>query len=211
MVEIIPAINAEVFEEVERKIRLVESYVQWVHLDIADRTFTKNTLWHDARDLVGFETPLKIEVHLMIDRPEERIGEWFLPVVKRAIVHHETVSDIDFLLARCKEAGMELGVAIATNTPWAELKSYIGKVNFFQILAVHPGLAGQKFQEHNYDKIRHLRASCPSCTIEVDGGVSMSSAKKCIDAGADVLAVASAIFSVNGVQSAIGELQKKVL
>ena len=188
------------------KIRTVEPHIQWVHLDIADGTFTENTLWHDSRDLVGLETQPKIEVHFMIARPEERIGEWLLPCIKRVIVHHETVRDIDFLMARCQEEDVELGVAIATDTPWTVLKPYIGKVNFFQILAVHPGFTGQQFQEHNYDKIRHLRELCPACDIEADGGINPKTAKKCIEAGANILAAASAIFGQDDIKRAIEQL-----
>ena len=193
-VEIIPAINAEIFAEVERRIRLVEPFVRWVHLDIADGTFTPNILWHDPADLASFKTPLAVELHLMIARPEDKIASWLVPGVKRVIVHHETLSDADIIMDACGAAGVETGIAIATETPWTALQQYFGKTSFFQILAVRPGRAGQEFQASNYDKIRDLRTACPSCTIEVDGGVKIGVARQCVEAGANILAAASAIF-----------------
>ena len=76
MVEVIPGINAKTWEEVREKIRRVEHYTKWIHLDVADGTFTKNTLWHNPLDLVGFESVAKIEVHLMESDPEERFEAW---------------------------------------------------------------------------------------------------------------------------------------
>ena len=87
--EIIPAINADNFEEIKEKISLLESLKsstpKWVHLDVADGTWTKNTIWHNPEDLVGFNTFLNIEVHLMILKPEERIEKWLLKNIKRII------------------------------------------------------------------------------------------------------------------------------
>ena len=79
---IIPAINADSFEEVQKKIKLIEPYVSWAHLDIADGTFTRNTLWHNLVEFAMIETELNIEIHLMIDKVEEKIDHWFNPSVK---------------------------------------------------------------------------------------------------------------------------------
>ena len=79
---IIPAINADTFEEVQKKIKLIEPYVSWAHLDIADGTFTRNTLWHNLVEFALIETELNIELHLMMDRVEEKIDHWLNPSVK---------------------------------------------------------------------------------------------------------------------------------
>ena len=208
MMQIIPAINATDFKEVKKKIKLVERYVKWVHLDVADGTFTENTLWHDARDLVGLKTKLNIEVHLMVVNPEERALEWLFHPVKRILVHHETIDDIDLIVEKCREAQVETGVAIAPESDWTALESYIGTVNFFQILAVKPGHAGQEFLEENYEKIKQLRRICTGCDIEVDGGVKMGVAEKCVAAGANILVAASAIFGDKDIKRAIDMLKE---
>lgn len=207
MTEIIPAINAEAFEEVKKRIKLVEPYTKWVQLDIADGTFTKNTTWHKAGDLLGLETSLKIEVHLMINNIEERLGEWLIAPVSRIIFHLETAKDPNFILEKCKKAGIETGLAIGPDTPWTKLVPYLDKINLVQILGVYPGLAGQEFQEDCFDKIRHLRKERPNCIIEVDGGMTKETARKAVEAGANIIVAASAIFDSEDIKKTIEELK----
>ncbi len=207
MVEVIPAINAETWAAVAEKLRRIEPYTEWVHIDVADGTFTPNTLWHNPLDLVGLETPLKIEVHLMEDRPEERIEAWLLEPVKRIIVHQEVSHDLDFILAECRAEGIQVGLSVNSHTSWTGLKPFTEKVDLLQILAVHAGRAGQVFERHNLSKIKHLRAFAPKAIIEVDGGIVPDIADECARAGADILASANYIFSHPSPKMAIRELQ----
>jgi ribulose-phosphate 3-epimerase len=209
MAEIIPAINAETFEEVERRIKLVEPYAEWAQLDIADGTFTKNTTWHNAGDLLSLETPLKIEVHLMVSDIERKIEEWLIAPVKRIIFHLEAAKDSDFVIEKCKKEGKEVGLAIGPDVPWTKLVPFFDRVGFFQILGVYPGLPGQKFQEECFDKIRHLRKEQPNCIIEVDGGMDLETAKKAVSAGASIIAAASAIFETENIEEAIKNLKSE--
>ncbi len=207
MVEIIPAVNAETWQEVVTKIRRVESFSKWVHIDVADGTFTPNTIWHNPLDLVGFETPANVEIHLMEDRPEERIEAWLIKPVKRIIVHYEVAHDLDFIFTECWRAKIEVGVAVNSRTSWTCLKPFISRVHLFQILAVHPGKAGQEFERHNLSKIKHLRTACHDCNIEVDGGMNPKNAEDAVKAGANIIASASYIFSHPSPKMAMKELQ----
>lgn len=210
-IEIIPAVNVETFEKAEQRIRLVEPYSTWVHLDIADGAFTKNTIWHDARDLVGFHTSLKIEAHLMIRDIDIRIAEWLSAPVDRVVFHVEAGHDPDLVIQKCREAGKQVGLAIVPDTSWIQLQPYWDKVDIVQTLGVHPGLAGQEIQPETYEKIAHLRASCPSCTIEVDGGMKVGTARRAALKGANIIVAASAIFGSEDVGRAIEELKKDVM
>lgn len=196
--EIIPVINAENFEEIKEKISLLESLgngvSKWVHLDVADGTFTKNTIWHNPEDLLGLQTTLKIEVHLMILKPEERIESWLLENVKRIIFNLEGSGAPDFIIEKCREKGIEVGVSIGPDTPWTQAQPFLKKADLIQVLSVYPGLAGQGFIEDSLDKIKHLRENCPDCRIEVDGGINPETTKKAVGAGADILVSASYIF-----------------
>ena len=206
--QIIPAINSVSFEEILEKIKLVEPYSEWVHLDVADGTFTKNTLWHNASDLITLDTKLSIEAHLMIDDAEKRIDEWLVPGVARIIFHLSGSKDPSFVVAKCKKQKVEVGVSVAPDESLAQALAYKDKVNFFQILGVWPGLPGQKTLEETYERIKEVRKFCPSCIIEVDGGMNRETIPRATVAGADIIVAASAIFdSAKHVREAIKELQ----
>ena len=205
---IIPAINADSFEEVQKKIKLIEPYFSWVHLDIADGTFTKNTLWHNLVEFAMIETELNLEVHLMIDKVEEKIDHWFNPSVKRIIFHLGGSRDPGFVIERCHKNKTEAGIAISPDESIAQALAYKNKVDLFQILGVRPGLPGQKMDENTLERIKEVRKFCPSCIIEVDGGMNLETIPKAISAGANRIVSASAIFdSGKNVGEAIEELK----
>lgn len=209
--QIIPAINVESFEEVKRRVRLVETLlmeegINWIQIDVGDGTMTPNTSWHEAKDLMGLETPLKIEVQLMIDDLDRRIDNWLLKTVDRIVFHLEGADDVAFVIERIKKAGIEIGIGIAPSTPVEKLKSYLDKIDLVLVLGVNPGLSGQEMFPSTVEKVKDLRKIAKSCIIEVDGGVNTKTAKALVDAGADVLAVGSAIFGQNDIKKAVHNL-----
>ena len=204
---LIPAINADTFEEVQKKIKLIEPYVSWAHLDIADGTFTKNTLWHNPTDLALLETSLNLEIHLMTNDVERRIQNWLIKGVKKIIFHLDGTQDAGFVIDKCEKVGVEAGISIAPDESIAKAMAYQGKINFFQILGVRPGLPGQKMDENILERIREVRKFCPSCIIEVDGGMNKKTIPRAISAGANIIVSASAIF--DGGKS-VGETIKEI-
>ncbi|MCK6462505.1 MAG: hypothetical protein L6Q29_01655 [Candidatus Pacebacteria bacterium] len=208
MIEIIPAINALSFEEAKNKIRLVEPYVKWAHLDVADGTFTKNTLWHNPAELDLLETSLNLEVHLMASEPEKRIMDWLKPNVRRIIFHVGASKDPDFVINLCQKNDVEAGVSISPDESEAKALARKDKVKFFQILGVHPGLPGQKTLEETFDRIKEVRKFCPSCIIEADGGMNKETIPKVVSAGANIIVAANAIFnSGKSINETIEELE----
>lgn len=194
MAEVIPSINVDSFEEVEKRIRLVEPYVDWIHLDISDGTFSKHVSWHNPKDLIGFETSAKIEVHLMVQSPEKEIEEWLLTPVSRIIFHQEATKNHELIIEKIRGAGREAGIAINPDTPWLKLFPYFDKVDILQVLAVSPGPSGQFLSEEAIHKIGHIKHTCHPCIIEVDGGVNLQNAQILTKEGADVLVAGKAIF-----------------
>jgi ribulose-phosphate 3-epimerase len=212
MTHIIPAINVNDFSEVERRVRLAEHHVEWVHIDVADGTFTPHAVWHDARDLKNFTTPLKIEIHFMVKNPEAKIAEWFLPAVSRIIFHEEATHEAHSLIENCHKASKEVGVAIRLDTLWEALIPYSKTADIIQTLAVHPGPSGQIFDPATLEKIKHLRAAAPDAMIEVDGGLGAQGiARECVRAGADALVVGESLFEGScGFAEALQALQKNI-
>ena len=206
-IAVIPAINAVDFEEVKKKIKLVEPFSKWVHLDVADGTFTPNTIWHNASDLFTLQTPLLIEAHLMVRDMDTRWREWVLPNVSRIIFHLEAAHDPEFVLNKIKDSHKQVGIAIRPETEWQKLEPYCEKADLVQTLAVPPGHAGQEFRPEILDKIRHIREAHPNAIIEVDGGINLETGKKCVEAGANILVSANYIFNAGDIKKAIEELK----
>lgn len=208
MLEIIPSINVENFEEAKKRIASVEKYVNWVHLDVSDGIFTKHVSWHDPRDLVVYDPKVKIEVHLMVDQPEREIDQWLQKAVSRVIFHQEATESHQLLIGKIRAAKKEAGVAIKPDTPWIKLFPYLMRADMVQLLAVNPGPSGQKFDEDTLHKLRHIRNLFPECVVEIDGGVNMEVAGLCRQAGASLLVAGSAIFGAMDIKKAIEELKK---
>ena len=206
-IEIIPAINVVSFEELQKRVRQVEPYVKWVHLDVADGTFTKNSIWHNPEDILKLRTPLFIELHLMITSIDERMQEWLKPNVTRAIFHVEAAKDPSAIIDICHRAGKEVGIAFLPETEPELVFPFARKADMVQVLAVTPGEAGQKFQDHTLQKILALRNYCPTCPLEVDGGVTQELAPQLIKSGATILVAATVIFGSSNIQQAIDTLR----
>ena len=212
---VIPAINEIDFEEIKKKILAAESFgAEWVHLDIADGKFTPNLLWNSPKDLDSLHLKpltlnLNIEVHLMVENPEDVLEDWLVSGIKRIFIHYESMSDFRAIKERCGEAGVELGLAIGPHIPVEGLFEYKRKVSYFLILAVEPGISGQKFQENQLEKIKLLRKEFPGAKIEVDGGVNIGNAFDIKQAGADILVSASYIWNSKNPKEAF-ELLKSV-
>ena len=65
-------------------------------------------------------------------------------------------------------------------------------------MTVNPGYSGQKFISSVLPKIREIRDRIdtvnPTCDLEVDGGVNEATGPQVVNAGANVLVAATAIF-----------------
>jgi len=196
---IIPAINCPDLDCAIEKVRIAEKFFPfgdgWVHLDVADARFTPNRTWGDPSGWRKLQTSLNLEVHLMVEDPEIRVEEWFQAGAKRVIVHVETLREEELAYALANQYGAEAMLAISPETPVESLKLYFEKFSAFQVLAVHPGLAGQKFLPLVLDKVRFLREYYHTATIEVDGGIDLETARGAREAGADIIVSASYIFN----------------
>ena len=215
--KIIPAINAKTFEELKKKIKLVEPFANliggWIHIDVADGTFTKNTLWHNSKDLIGLDISLYIEAHLMLNDIDNKISDWFACPerigIKRIIFHLSASRDPNFVISEIKKAGKEVGISIGPDESVEEALKYKDKIDLFQILGVYPGLAGQKTLESTFDRIKEVRKVCEHCIIECDGGMNKETAKRAVDSGANIIVAASAIFDSEDIGKAIRDLKNQ--
>ncbi len=210
MIEIVPAIIAKDFEELKEKIKLVESYVDWVQLDVSDGKFTRMTSWNNPEQLREIETNLNLETHLMISQPENHIEEWLDCGVKRILVHFESTEHLAEILDKIKNAGRDTGIVLNLQTPIEALddNEFIDDTSVIQLMGISEiGYYGHPFSDRVIPKIFALKAKYPDVKIAVDGGINKETAKKAASAGADILVAGSAIFGAQDIGKAIEELR----
>ena len=185
----------------------------WIHLDIEDGKFLSLSTWNNPQELKEFLNPQpstlypKVEVHLMVENPEEVLEKWVAVGAKRIFVHSEAISNaVQFIDVIKKFKGMEFGIAVKPETSAKELLLYSPFINFFQILAVSPGASGQIFHPSVLEKIRFLRTNLPNAKIEVDGGINKETGKLAKINGADIIVSASYIWESKNPKEAYEEL-----
>ncbi len=195
--EIIPSINCPDIESVREYVGKAGEFAGWIHLDVSDARFTFNKSWGDSSKWHEVGNKLKLEVHLMVEEPKKEIDGWLNAGANRIIIHLEAITGETFseIKKKMDERNTELMIALNPETPSEKVRPYFERVFEFQILAVYPGPAGQKFLPLVADKIRFLRQEMPNAIIEVDGGINEETAKLAKDAGANIAVSASYIFA----------------
>lgn len=221
MIEVIPAIIPKNIQEVEEKIRLVEPYVTWVQLDIMDGVFVPNATWNNPAELDAQDYSVFLEAHLMVTDPANQIDGWIAAGIKRVIVHIEAVEaekshtkndplrhQVVDMSEKVHKAGTEFALAVNPETPLSVVEEFLEHCDMVLVMAVTPGFGGQKFREEVLQKIRDLREKNKRIKIEIDGGINPETARKCAEAGADILVAGSYIFNSANVGEAIERLRE---
>jgi ribulose-phosphate 3-epimerase len=196
---VLPVINAIDFAGVKDTVEKIKTFLpggSFVHLDIADAAFTFHKTWDNPTEWANLRVPYELEVHLMTEHPENDAEAWIAAGARRLIVHFEALNDEKLMkmFDLCDKRG--IGVALSSNpeTTVDRLAPYLRHVPMFQVLAVHPGLAGQPFLPLMVEKIAWLRREYPNAIIEVDGGMNAQTTRIVKDAGADLIVSSSYLF-----------------
>jgi len=208
--EVIPALNCLDFHEVENRFAILKEIRPaggWVHLDVADGKFTYNKTWADPQKWPSIGYGLKLEVHLMVEEPESQVPLWLEAGAKRVIVHLETTADMQHIAALCAAKNAEFVISSSPETFTERMRPLLGPYTKFQVLAVSPGLAGQKFLPMVLDKVRFIRRDLPNAWIELDGGVNAETARLAKEAGVDAVVVATYIFANENPKLALSMLE----
>lgn len=213
--QVIPTVNAPNLEEATRQFEVIKSFLpsgNWIQIDVVDGIFSPKKTWGDPEEFKNLKTQIAdlqsyhFEIHLMVQESGKAADEWLAAGADRIIVHLESKIEPFLVLGRCNLNNREAMVAVTLETPINKLESYFPCVYFFQILAVSPGPAGQKFDIKVLDKIRELRAKVPNAKIEVDGGITPEIARQVKEAGADMIVSASYVLNSSDPKRAYEEL-----
>lgn len=181
---------------------LNDSKAQWLHFDVMDGHFVNNlTFGPDIMKAFKRSSRLFLDVHIMVDDPK-KIAPMFLTAGADSIVfHEEALPDVEEqkkLIASIHEAGAKAGISIKPATSVEAIMEVLPLLDIVLVMSVNPGFGGQAFMEESLDKISFLRAEIDKhqykALIQVDGGINQATAKRCLDAGVDVVVAGSYIF-----------------
>ena len=123
----------------------------------------------------------------------------------------EATEDPAPLIRKAAATGVRVGLALGPSTPLERASAHLDEIDDLIVLAVHPGWAGQPFQPDALEKVEAARIEIDrrriAVDVHVDGGVNAQTVRRCVDAGADVVAAASAIFGAADPADAARELR----
>jgi ribulose-phosphate 3-epimerase len=213
-IEIAPSILASNFARLGDEVRTVEQAgAEVIHVDVMDGHFVPNiTIGIPVVESLRKATRLPLDVHLMIERPEEYIERFVRAGATRVLVHEEATAHLDRALAMIREHGAEAGAAINPATPVVMLTEVLDKVDTVLVMSVNPGFGGQKFIRGALEKIRQLNQLRSrynaSFRIGVDGGVDLGNIAELAQAGANTFVAGSSIFHTSDPAGATRQLHK---
>lgn len=213
---IAPSILSSNFSILAEEIRAVESAgADLIHVDVMDGHFVPNiTIGPLIVEAVRPITSLTLDVHLMIENPED-----FVPVFSQAgadivTVHVETGYHLFRTIDLIKQHGKKAGIAVNPATPLEAVRHLIQVIDLLLIMTVNPGFGGQAFIASLQDKIREARrmidSSGRAIDLEVDGGLKAGNARSVAEAGADILVMGSEIFGSPDYVGKISEIRNAI-
>lgn len=193
------------------QMKLVEPHADVFHMDIMDGHFVPPiALGGVVVASVRQVTQRTFHGHLMVEAPEtffEELAEAGMDVVS---FHMEAVTDPEPGIRKARGAGMGVGLTLNMETPVEAVFPYLGSVDDVMLMSIRPGWSGQELDPAVFPRVEAVRREMDrrglEIGLEVDGGVKVDNARRCMEAGANVLIAASAIFQAEDPAGAAHQL-----
>ncbi|MEH7349850.1 ribulose-phosphate 3-epimerase [Gottfriedia acidiceleris] len=213
MVKIAPSILSANFAKLGEEILDVErGGADYIHVDVMDGHFVPNiTIGPLIVEAIRPVTKLPLDVHLMIEKPDQYIEQFVKAGADIITVHVEACTHLHRTIQTIKSFGIKAGVVLNPATPVSSIEQIIDDVDMVLLMTVNPGFGGQKFIHSVVPKIKQvanlIKERNLTVEIEIDGGVDEHTAKLCIEAGATVLVAGSAVYNKEDRKEAITKIR----
>jgi ribulose-phosphate 3-epimerase len=212
-----PSILAADFTKLGENIQdALKGGTSWIHCDIMDGHFVPNISYGPGVVKAAKKAAPEafIDVHLMIENPDDYVENFVEAGADLISVHYETCPHLHRSIQNIKKYGLMAGVVINPATPVSCIEPILQDVDLVLIMSVNPGFGGQSFIESSYERLSELAAIRDSkelsFLIQVDGGVNPRNISKVAKAGADVLVAGSSVFSAEDITARVQELTEKI-
>ncbi len=178
----------KIFEEIKE---LEKANIDFLHFDVMDGHFVPRIgLYPEMLTAIKKVTNIPIDVHLMLDEPEK-----YIPVFAKAgadyiAIHTEAKGDLLSNIKMIKECGVKAGAVLKVETDVSVLDSVIHELDLVELMAIRPGILGQKMLPETLDRIKAVSGKIKdykNILIEIDGGVTPETAPEMVKMGANLL------------------------
>ncbi len=193
-----PSILSADFANLEKEIKAVAAAgADWIHVDVMDGQFVPNiTIGIPVVKSLKKVSPIPLDVHLMIEKPERYIEEFIKAGSDYLTIHVESTANPAEVLKKIRQLGAKAGITLRPGTAVDTVLPLLNLCDLVLVMTVEPGFGGQSFMTDQIAKISRLRQEIDhqklTCLIEVDGGINEQTAKQCHEA--DVFVAGSYVF-----------------